>query len=53
MDKVYIEKKISERNEARKDKNFALADTIRKELEQKNIILQDKPNGETTWEIKK
>ncbi len=46
-----IESKILERNEARKEGNFALADKIRKELEVKGIILEDTKDG-TTWRRK-
>jgi len=40
-----IEKKIRERQEARKNKNYALADKIRDELKAKGIILEDTPAG--------
>lgn len=40
-----IEKKIQERQEARKAKNFALADKIRDELKAQGIILEDTPSG--------
>ncbi|MDP1852751.1 MAG: cysteine--tRNA ligase [Candidatus Omnitrophota bacterium] len=46
-----IEAKILERNSARANKNFALSDKIRKELEQKGIILEDTKEG-TTWRRK-
>jgi cysteinyl-tRNA synthetase len=36
---------IEKRNEARKNKNFALADQIRDELKEKAIILEDTPQG--------
>ena len=36
---------------ARKEKNFELADKIRTELDSKGIILNDTVNG-TTWDIK-
>lgn len=47
--KKEIQAQIQARNEAKKAKNFALADAIRADLAQKNIILQDTPNG-TIWE---
>ena len=47
----YIQTKIEERNQAKKDKNYALADEIRKELEDKNIILKDTREG-TIYEVK-
>jgi cysteinyl-tRNA synthetase len=43
-----IEALIQKRNEARKNRNFALADQIRDELKAKNIILEDTPQG-TRW----
>lgn len=42
---------IKERNDARKRKDWAAADAIRKRLAEANIILKDSPQG-TTWEIK-
>ncbi len=39
------------RNEARKAKNFAQADGIRKRLAQMGIVLEDSPDG-TTWRFK-
>ena len=43
-----IEAKITARIEAKKSKNFAEADRIRKELADAGIILEDTPQG-TTW----
>lgn len=40
-----IEKLIQERQEARKDKNWGLADKIRDSLKEKGIILEDTPQG--------
>ncbi|WP_249872522.1 cysteine--tRNA ligase [Oceanobacillus saliphilus] len=40
-----IEALIEERNEARKDRDFARADEIRDLLKDKNIILEDTPQG--------
>jgi len=51
-DKIKIESKIAQRNKARQDKNFALADKIRKELEAQGIILEDAKDGKTTWRRK-
>ena len=47
----YIKSKIEERTQAKKDKNYALADQIRDELQSMNIILKDTKEG-TTYEIK-
>ena len=40
-----IERLIEERQQARKDRNFALADKIRDDLKARNIILEDTPQG--------
>ncbi|HLQ95721.1 MAG TPA: cysteine--tRNA ligase [Pseudogracilibacillus sp.] len=40
-----IEALIEERNEARKSKNYARADEIRDLLKEKNIVLEDTPQG--------
>ena len=47
----YIKNKIEERNQAKKDKNYALADEIRDELQSKSIIIKDTREG-TNYEIK-
>jgi cysteinyl-tRNA synthetase len=46
-----IEDKIEERRIARQNKDWAMADSIRKELEDKGIILEDKKDG-TSWKVK-
>lgn len=43
-----IEEMISQRNEARKNKNFQLSDQIRDELAKHNIIIEDAKTG-TKW----
>lgn len=43
--------RIKAREEARQKKDWAAADTIRKELDEKGIILEDKKDG-TGWKIK-
>jgi len=40
-----IEKLIEERQKARKEKNWALADKIRDDLKEQGIILEDTPEG--------
>lgn len=47
----YITNEIAKRADAKKEKNFELADQIRTELDEKGIILNDTVNG-TTWDIK-
>ena len=44
-----IEGLIAQRNAARKNKDFAGADRIRKELASRGILLEDKPGGKTEW----
>lgn len=52
VDEEFINSKIEERNEAKKNKNYELADNIRNELLEMGIILKDTREG-TTFEIKK
>ena len=52
VDIEFINSKIEERNEAKKNKNYELADQIRNELLEIGIILKDTREG-TTFEIKK
>jgi len=47
--KKKINELIQKRSEAKKEKNFALADKIRDELNKMGIQIQDTPNG-TVWE---
>ncbi|MBZ0157291.1 MAG: cysteine--tRNA ligase [Alphaproteobacteria bacterium] len=47
-----IEQKIHERKTARQAKDWALADSIRKELEEKGILLEDRKDGITSWKVK-
>ncbi|MBM4295223.1 MAG: cysteine--tRNA ligase [Deltaproteobacteria bacterium] len=46
-----IERLITERAEARTNKDWARADEIRKELSEMDITLEDTPQG-TTWRVK-
>jgi cysteinyl-tRNA synthetase len=48
VDEKWIEERIAARQAARKGKNFAEADRIRKELADKGVVLEDK-GGATTW----
>ena len=46
-----IENLIAERAAARKEKNWAKADRIRKQLHDKGIVIEDTPGG-TLWKVK-
>jgi cysteinyl-tRNA synthetase len=45
----WIDQQVQLRREAKKAKNWALADQIRDELKQLGIILEDGPDGTTNW----
>lgn len=47
--KAYITAKLKERDEAKKEKNFAIADKIRDELAKEGIAIMDTPAG-SVWE---
>ena len=46
-----IQEKIEERKNAKAEKNYALADEIRNQLDEKGIVLLDSKEG-TPWGIK-
>jgi cysteinyl-tRNA synthetase len=50
--KIDVDALIKQRLDARKAKDFARADSIRKELEASGIVLEDKPGGTTEWRRK-
>ena len=52
MDEAEIEKLVGERNAARKRKDFAKSDGIRKLLGENGIILEDRKDGTTGWRRK-
>jgi len=45
-----IEELINTREKARREKNWALADAIREQLKERNILLEDTPHG-VRWKI--
>ena len=47
----YIVKKIEERNNAKKNRDFELADKIRNELSAQGIVIEDQ-KGKTIWKLK-
>ena len=51
LDKQFINKKVIDRNEARKIGDYELADTIRKELDNKGIVVEDK-GDKSSWKYK-
>jgi len=48
VDETMVARRIAERADAKRTRNFALADQIRKDLLMQGIVLQDSPTG-TTW----
>lgn len=51
IDEEYINRLIDERNQARRNRNWAKADEIRNELSRINIDIVDSKEG-TTWKVK-
>ncbi|BDU60114.1 cysteine--tRNA ligase [Candidatus Rickettsia kotlanii] len=49
VDELYINELVNKRLEAKKQKNWLLADQIRNQLLEEKIILEDQPNGTTIW----
>ena len=50
VDASKVQQLIEARTQARKDKNFARADEIRKQLADLGVVIKDSPQG-TTWEV--
>jgi cysteinyl-tRNA synthetase len=44
-----VEIKLTERNEARKQKDFKKADEIRQFLKSYGVVIEDKPDGTSRW----
>ena len=51
VDVNYVKNKIKQRNKARDDKNYELADEIRDDLLEKGVQIEDK-DGKTSWKFK-
>lgn len=51
-DDAEIEKLVAEREAARKKRDFATADRIRKELSERGILLEDTKDGSVRWKRK-
>jgi cysteinyl-tRNA synthetase len=49
LTEAIIEQRIQDRLDAKKTKQWTLADSIRDELKVQGIILEDTPNGITSW----
>jgi cysteinyl-tRNA synthetase len=47
-----IDKLVAERNAAKKRRDFAAADRIRKELADRGIIIEDAKDGSVRWKRK-
>ena len=51
IDESFINQKIKDRNNARIKRDYKLADIIRKELENKGVVIEDKQD-QTIWKYK-
>ena len=51
-DDAEIEKLVAERQAARKRRDFAAADRVRKELDERGILLEDTKDGSVRWKRK-
>jgi len=49
---TWVEDRLQQRAEARRAKDFATADSIRKELVDAGVLLEDKPDGTTLWRMR-
>jgi cysteinyl-tRNA synthetase len=49
LNELEIEALIDQRANAKKNKDFAKSDAIRQDLLTKGIVLEDQPQGKTTW----
>jgi len=49
MTDTEITRLVDDRTQARQQKNFRLADSIRQTIEQHHISIEDRPDGTTHW----
>jgi cysteinyl-tRNA synthetase len=49
QERQWIVEMVVKRGLARKEKNFVRADTIREQLSEVGVILEDRPDGTTDW----
>jgi len=52
MSDADVEKLVAERQDARKRRDFAASDRIRKQLSDRGIILEDSRDGTVRWKRK-
>ena len=52
VEPALIDKMIQDRADARKAKDWGLADSIRKKLSEMHIVIKDTPDG-TIWKVQK
>jgi cysteinyl-tRNA synthetase len=52
VDPEAVERLIGERAAARKARDFAAADAIRKQLDELGVEIKDKPDGATEWKLR-
>jgi len=51
-DDTEIDRLVAERNDAKKKRDFAVADRIRKELADRGIMIEDAKDGSVRWKRK-
>ncbi len=51
VDPAEVDRLVAERSAARKAKDFATADRIRDQLAEMKVVLEDSPDGTTTWKF--
>ena len=51
IDPAEVDRLVEARRQARKDRNFAEADRIRGQLAEMKVVLEDRPDGTTSWKF--